>query len=168
MDQENKKLLTRNGYQRLADEFNHLRNVERPVVVGRIADAAAEGDRSENAEYIYGKKRLRELDKRLKYLGGLLKDVRLVDPSKVSSTKVSFGATVLLLDENGQESTYMIVGEGESDIKSGTISYRSPVAKALMNKAVGDVALIIRPAGDQEVEIIDIKYTDTPPRCEIK
>ena len=154
------KPMTREGFKRLAAEHDELMLVERPKVLLGIQIAAAEGDRSENAEYIYGRKRLRELDKRLRYLGGLLKDVKLVDPEALSGVKVCFGSTVTVLDENGQERTYTIVGEGESDHKQGGISYKSPVAKALHGKKVGDFVVVHRPAGEIELEIIGLKFGD--------
>ena len=150
--------MTRKGYEALAAEFNQLRNEERPQVVQGIATAAAEGDRSENAEYIYGKKRLRELDKRLRYLSGVLKDVQVIDPETLSGDKVCFGATVVLLDEQRNKKTYQIVGVGEADADKGTISRESVMAKALVGKSVGDVVFVSRPAGDAEFEIVDLIF----------
>lgn len=153
-----KKLLTREGYERLLAEHEHLSRVERPRVVKGVADAAAEGDRSENAEYIYGKKRLREIDRRLSYLSSLLKDVQVVDPATLSGDRVVFGSTVVIEDEDGNRREWTIVGEGEADTKSGTISYKAPVARALLGKKVGDVVEIERPAGEIEVEIVGLKF----------
>lgn len=153
-----KRPMTRDGFRRLAQEHDELMTVERPKVVKGIQIAAAEGDRSENAEYIYGKKRLRELDKRLRYLGMLLKDVKIVDPEKLSGDRVCFGSTVTIRDEEGLEKEYTIVGEGESDHRAASISFKSPVAKALMGKRVGDVVVAQRPAGEVELEIVDLKF----------
>ncbi len=152
------KPMTRTGFTKLAAEHDELLLVERPKVVQGIATAAAEGDRSENAEYIYGKKRLRELDKRLRYLGQLLKDVKLVDPERLSGDKVAFGSTVVVVDEDGNEKRYQIVGEGESDHIPGSISWQTPVAKALLGKKIGDVVTVSRPAGDIELEITGVEF----------
>ena len=152
------KKLTTQGYEKLSAELNNLLKVERPKVVQGVADAAAEGDRSENAEYIYGKKKLREIDKRLKYLSGLLKDVKIVNPSVIKSDKILFGATVEIADEENKKIKYKIVGEGEADLRDGSISYLSPVAKALLGKQAGDIVEIHRPKGQIEVEIIGVEY----------
>ncbi|MFZ9888654.1 MAG: transcription elongation factor GreB [Myxococcota bacterium] len=153
-----RNMLTRDGWEKLRAEHDQLSRVERPKVVQGIADAAAEGDRSENAEYIYGKKRLRELDKRLSYLSSLLKDPQVVDTTTLSGDRVVFGATVVIEDEDGQTRQYTIVGEGESDTGSGHISYKAPVARALLGKRVGDVVVIERPAGELEVEVKALKF----------
>lgn len=153
-----KRPLTRAGYARLATEHDELLLVERPKVVLGISIAAAEGDRSENAEYIYGKKRLRELDKRLRYLGFLLKDVKVCDPEYLGGDQVCFGCTVTVVDEDGSEKEYTLVGEGEAEHREAQISYKSPVALALMGKRVGDVVTAYRPAGDMELEIVDLKF----------
>lgn len=153
-----KKLMTQAGYKRLAIEHNELMLVERPKVVQGIATAAAEGDRSENAEYIYGKKRLRELDKRLRYLGFLLKNVRLIDHVVLRGDIVLFGATVTVREEDGKEKRYTIVGEGEAEWRNLEISYKSPVARALLGKRVGDVITAQRPAGEIDLEIVDLHF----------
>ena len=160
--------MTRQGFQVLAKEHDELLLIERPKVVTGIQIAAAEGDRSENAEYIYGRKRLRELDKRLRYLGGLLKDVQIVDPEYLAGDRVCFGATVTIRDETGAEKEYTIVGEGEADHRARTISCKSPVARALVGKRVGDLVVVQRPAGEVELEIVDLQfagrpYTEPPP-----
>lgn len=157
---EQARQLTRRGYEKLLAEHEELSKVERPKVVKGVADAAAEGDRSENAEYIYGKKRLREIDKRLAYLAGLLKDVIVVEPTQLSGDRVVFGATVTIEDEDGRKNTWSIVGEGEADTREGTISYRSPMARALLGKQVGDCATVERPAGDMDVEILNIRFVE--------
>ncbi|MFW7377361.1 MAG: GreA/GreB family elongation factor [Oligoflexus sp.] len=150
--------MTPEGHRRIVEEQNHILKVLRPQVVEGVATAAAEGDRSENAEYIYGKKRLREIDKRLRYLGSLIKDVQLIDPRNIRSDRVEFGATVTICDEEGVEKTWTIVGYGEADVDQKTISWKSPLAQALRNKRVGDVVLLERPAGEMEYEIIRIAY----------
>jgi transcription elongation factor GreB len=151
-------LLTKAGHEKLLAEHEQLSKTERPKVVQGIADAAAEGDRSENAEYIYGKKRLRELDKRLSYLAKLLKAPQVIDPKKQAGDVVQFGATVVIEDEDGVQKRWTIVGEGEADTKSGTISVNAPVAKALLGKRVGDLATINRPAGEMEVELLELSW----------
>lgn len=150
--------ITPEGYQRFSDELNELWTVERPRVVQEVHDAAAMGDRSENAEYIYGKRRLREIDRRMRYLSTLLDRVSVVDPSKVKSDKIQFGATVRLEDENQQERSYQLVGIDEVDVKRGRISVASPMGKALLGKKPGDITSVKRPAGELEVEIIAIEY----------
>lgn len=153
-----KNPLTPEGFARIAEEQRRIMKEERPKVVDGVTTAAAEGDRSENAEYIYGKKRLREIDKRLRYLGNLLKDAQLIDPRNIRSHQVEFGATVTLRDEEQREKTWTIVGYGEADVDQGTISWKSPLAQALRNKRVGDVILLERPAGDIEYEVMRIAY----------
>jgi transcription elongation factor GreB len=150
--------ITPEGAQRLADELDRLRTVERPRTVREVSDAAAQGDRSENAEYIYGKKRLREIDRRLNYLAKRLDSAVLVDPKAQRGDKVFFGATVELLDESGARSTYVIVGEDETDSASGRISWRSPVGRALLGKRAGDVVVVRRPAGEVELEVLSVRY----------
>jgi transcription elongation factor GreB len=150
--------ITPGGAQKLYDELVQLRTVERPRTVREVTDAAAQGDRSENAEYIYGKKRLREIDRRLNYLAKRLDNAVLVDPAGQKGDKVFFGATVDLEDEEGQVRTYVIVGEDETDSATGRISWRSPVGRALLGKRAGDVILVRRPAGEAEMEIRKVRY----------
>ena len=150
---EKKNPMTRAGYQKLVAEYEHLTKEERPQVVKGVTAAAEEGDRSENAEYIYGKKKLREIDKRLKYLGSLLKNVAVIIPENLTGTKVCVGATVLVEDEEGQEKKWTIVGDGEADAREGTISFKAPVARALLGKTVEDVVMVSRPKGEMELEI---------------
>ncbi len=152
------KPLTRKGFNTLADEHEHLFKTERPKIVKGIAIAAAEGDRSENAEYIYGKKKLREIDKRLKYLTHLLKDIKIVDPEKLSGDKVCFGSTVTVINENDEEKKCTIVGEGEADYKQNTISWKSPVGMKLIGRKVGEFVVVIRPAGETEFEITNLQF----------
>jgi transcription elongation factor GreB len=162
------RLLTKAGFARMAAEHDELLLVERPKVVQGVATAAAEGDRSENAEYIYGKKRLREIDKRLRYLGMLLRDVKIVDPDTLRGDAVCFGSTVTVVDEDGVEKRYTIVGEGEAEWRNHEISYKSPVARALIGKRIGEVITARRPAGEIELEITDLHYNgrsyEEPPR----
>lgn len=152
--------LTKKGYQRLRSEFDQLSKQERPRVVQGIATAAAEGDRSENAEYIYGKKRLREIDKRLSYLSRLLKNPSVIDSSQVKPDHVDFGTKVTVVDERDQKKTWTIVGEGEADYKDRTISYKAPVARALLGKRVGDLAEVELEKGVDSYEVIAIEVGD--------
>jgi len=154
-----KKPLTLQGYRALLAEHEELAKHERPRVVQGVANAAAEGDRSENAEYIYGKKRLREIDKRLQYLSSLLQDVEIVDPATLSGDKVCFGATVVIVEDGSRvKKKWQIVGEGESDTARGSISWRSPMARALLGKRVGDVVTVERPAGELDVEVVELWF----------
>jgi transcription elongation factor GreB len=154
------KKLTRNGHGRLQAEYEDLLHKKRPKIVKGITEAAAEGDRSENAEYIYGKKHLREIDKRLQYLAFLLKEVKIINPALQLKDRVYFGSTVSVQDASGELKHFMIVGEGETDFYPGSISERSPVAQALVGKQVGDTVEIHRPKGLWEVEVIQIESKD--------
>ena len=150
--------ITPEGARRLSEELGHLRSVERPKTVQEVADAAAQGDRSENAEYIYGKKRLREIDRRMRYLTQRLERAVVVDPKAQRGNKVFFGATVEVEDEDGRRQTFRIVGEDEIDSQAARISWRSPVGRALLGKTVGDVITVRRPAGEVELEIVALRY----------
>lgn len=154
----NPNYITPDGARRLSEELGRLRSVERPRIVQEVSDAAAQGDRSENAEYIYGKKKLREIDRRMRYLTKRLESAVVVDPKAQKGDKVYFGATVEVIDEEDRRAAYRIVGEDESDSKAGTISWRSPVGHALLGKTVGDVVVVQRPAGAIELEIVKISY----------
>lgn len=150
-------ILTKKGYAKLRAEYDELSLRERPKVVQGVSIAAAEGDRSENAEYIYGKKRLREIDRRLQYLTTLLKNPTIVDRSMVATDVVSFGCTVEVMDEEGAKKSWTIVGEGEADFKERTISAEAPVARALLGKKVGDLVEVELQKGPSHYEIISIK-----------
>jgi len=154
----NPNYITPEGARRLSEELARLRSTERPRVVQEVADAAAQGDRSENAEYIYGKKKLREIDRRMRYLTKRLESAVVVNPQEQRGDKIFFGATVELEDEEGVHARYQIVGEDETDSKAGRISWRSPVGSALLGKKVGDVVLVRRPAGEMEYEILAVHY----------
>lgn len=149
--------LTKKGYLRLKAEFDQLSREERPLVVKGVATAAAEGDRSENAEYIYGKKRLREIDKRLKYLSGLLKDPTVVSSHMVTVDTVGFGCKVTVCNENDEKKQWTIVGVGEADFKEKTISYQAPVAQAILGKKVGDIVDIELLDKEMSLEILNIE-----------
>ena len=150
--------ITRKGFIRLQDEFKELFHKERPKLVETVAWAASNGDRSENGDYIYGKKRLREIDKRLKYLRDRIEKAQVVDPEKQKSDKILFGATVTLLDEKENKKVYQIVGEDEIEPSNNKISWKAPVAKGLLTKKVGDEVKIRRPAGETYFEILKIEY----------
>lgn len=155
---EKKNYMTPVGFQKLKDEYHELLHKERPKVVETVAWAASNGDRSENADYQYGKKRLREIDRRLKFLTDRLDAAEVVDPTQVQSNKVVFGATVTIRDEEDEEKVYQIVGEDEFDPKKGMISWKSPIAKALLGKQVGDAVMVQKPAGPEEVVIEKIEF----------
>ncbi len=146
------------GAAALQEELRTLKYDERPKLVETIAWAAGNGDRSENADYQYGKRRLREIDKRIEFLLKRIELAEVVDPSKVKSNKVLFGATVTIRDEDGRDKSYKIIGVDEINVEKSEISWKSPVASALLNKKVGDFATISSPKGEREVEIIKIIY----------
>lgn len=153
-----KNYITPEGVARLKAEYHELMHVERPRVVEVVTWAAGNGDRSENADYQYGKKRLREIDKRVRFLMKRIEAAEIIDPKIIKSATVVFGATVTILNEEEQEQTYQIVGEDEFDIKSRKVSWKSPIAKALLGKKVGDEVVIHKPAGDEYVTIEEIQY----------
>jgi transcription elongation factor GreB len=150
--------ITPDGARKLSEELGHLRSTERPRVVLEVSDAAAQGDRSENAEYIYGKKRLREIDRRMRYLTKRLESAVVVDPKIDRGEKIFFGATVELEDEDGARRVFRIVGEDEIDSNGGHISWRSPIGRALLGRRAGDMITVKRPAGDVELEITAVRY----------
>jgi transcription elongation factor GreB len=154
-----RRYLTRAGAERMHKELLRLLNEERPKVTAEVSAAAAQGDRSENAEYIYGKKRLREIDRRLRFLQKRLDTATIVSPSEQGDTAhVFFGATVTLEDEDGVEVTYQIVGSDEIDASGGRISVESPLARALLRKGVGASVEVLRPRGEMEYTIKRIRY----------
>lgn len=148
-------LITAEGMNKLQDEFDHLWRVERPKVVQGVSEAAAEGDRSENAEYIYGKKRLREIDRKLKHLGGRLKVLK-VAAAPATPHSVSFGCWVTYESEDGEERCYRLVGADEFDVTKGMISIDSPVGQALLQRKIDDEVTIRRPSGELVVYITAI------------
>ncbi|MCB0350716.1 MAG: transcription elongation factor GreB [Bdellovibrionales bacterium] len=150
--------ITPKGLEKLKSELRELIQVERPALVKTVAWAASNGDRSENADYIYGKRRLREIDKRSGFLTAKIEDAHVVDPKTLTSDKVVFGATVTLVDEDGAQKCFQIVGEDEIDPTNGQISWKSPIAKALLGKKCGDEIKIKRPVGDWFVEIVSIEF----------
>jgi transcription elongation factor GreB len=150
--------MTPEGYERLRAELEYLGSVERPRVVQGVADAAAEGDRSENAEYIYGKKRLREIDRRMRFLRKVLEAAQVVDPKVDRGDTVFFGATVVLESDTGETFTYQLVGEYETDASRGRISYRSPIGAALLRKKVDDEVTVDTPNGRKKLTIVEVIY----------
>ncbi len=150
--------ITPKGLQKLQDELRSLISEERPSVVATVAWAASNGDRSENADYIYGKRRLREIDKRIAILTKKIEAARVVDPQKQSGDRVLFGATVTVEDENGDQKNFSIVGADESAPEKGCVSWQSPLAKALLGKRVGDEAIIKRPVGELIIEIVRVEF----------
>jgi len=147
--------------EQMRAELKELLYVKRPDTVRRVADAAAEGDRSENAEYIYGKRYLRKIDARIHFLTKRIENAEIVDPvaqSKTAAGRVLFGATVTVEDEGGDEIVYCIVGTDEYNGAKGLVSWQSPIGKALMRKRVGDVATVKTPSGTRDLEILAIEY----------
>ena len=151
-------LISEEGLKKLREEYDHLWNVVRPKVVQGVADAAAEGDRSENAEYIYGKKKLAEIDRKLKHLGSRLKVLKVAAPPR-DPAKVSFGCWVTYEEETGEERCYQLVGSEEIDVNSGRISIDSPIGQALLNKRIDDEVVFRRPSGDITAYITGIYST---------
>jgi transcription elongation factor GreB len=150
--------ITPEGEKGLRDELDRLWNRERPRVTQEVADAAAQGDRSENAEYIYGKKRLREIDARVRFLTKRLDELTVVRDTPASDGKVYFGAWVRLEDDAGEELVYRIVGPDEFDVEAGRISVDSPVGRALLGREEGDEVVVRRPKGDAVYTILEVRY----------
>ncbi len=153
--------ITPAGERRLREEYERLWSVERPRVAHEVSEAAALGDRSENAEYIYGKRRLREIDGRLEFLNRRLEELRVIDPLDAGDGRVHFGAWVLLEDEAGDRVEYQIVGPDEFDVDAGRISMDSPVGRALLGRTCGDEVRVRRPKGDVTFEIRGVRYEES-------
>lgn len=153
--------ITRQGYQRLRDEFTQLMNEERPAVVQIVSWAASNGDRSENGDYLYGKKRLREIDRRMRFLTKRLEIAEVVDPGlQPNRDQVFFGATVVYSDKSGEEFRITIVGVDEAEPLQGRISWISPVARALLKAREGDTVTLRTPAGVDELDVLEVIYPD--------
>ena len=153
-----KNYMTPLGHRLMRDEFEQLIKVERPAIVQVVSWAAGNGDRSENGDYIYGKKRLREIDRRIHFLSKRLDSAVVVDPARQENLEqVFFGATVVIDDGNG-EATYQIVGIDEAKVSEGRISWISPLARALMKAREGDLVRFESPAGMREIKIVEIRY----------
>ncbi len=157
---EEKNYITPFGLKRLVDERDFLLKVERPKVVSVVSWAASLGDRSENADYIYGKKRLREIDKRLKFLGKRINLAFIVDPLSIKANTIQFGASVIFKEESGEEKRVTIVGIDEINIEKGMVSWKSPIGRTLLGKTVGDVCTVKKPNGEMEVEVIGVDYKE--------
>ena len=157
------KYITQSGWQKLKDELDHLWRVLRPQVTQAVSEAAAQGDRSENAEYIYGKKQLREIDSRVRFLRQRLDGMVIVNQQPSDLSRIYFGAWVTLEDENGIELNYRIVGPDEFDAAQNLISMDAPLAKALFKKAVDDEVSIEIANGRKTYVVVAISYRDLPP-----
>lgn len=153
-----KNYITPRGMEKLQKELDELLRIERPMVTKTVAWAASNGDRSENADYIYGKKRLREIDKRVRFLTSRIDLAVVVDPKSIHGDKVQFGATVSICDEEGIEKVVVIVGVDEINTEKGRISWRSPLGSSLIGKEVGDTIEVRTPTGVKSYEIIDLVY----------
>ena len=154
--------ITPAGFRRLNDELGRLWKVDRPKLVETIAWAASNGDRSENGDYIYGKRKLREIDRRIRYLSKHLDTAVVVDNAGKTHDRVYFGATVTVADESGDERTLSIVGVDESDPSRGRVSWVSPIATALLKASVGDVVTVRTPRGPDVLEVLAIRYDELP------
>ena len=153
------RFITPDGLKRIREEYETLFGVERPKVVEVVSWAASLGDRSENADYLYGKRRLREIDRRLAYLARIMKAAKVVDPAEQPSRdQVRFGATVELADEDDNRRTVTIVGDDEADASAGRIGWNAPLARALIGAKVGDERVVRLPAGEKSYEVMAISY----------
>ncbi len=150
--------ITREGAKRLQEELTDLKWKIRAKIVQEVADAAAQGDRSENAEYIYGKKKLREIDRRIHWLTKRLESITVVDPRGDAVEIAYFSAYVDVEDEGGVRTTYRIVGEDEIDLERGHVSWRSPIGRALLRRRAGDSVVLTRPVGQVELTILGVRY----------
>jgi len=151
--------ITPAGYSALKAEYDALFGTERPALVETIAWAAGNGDRSENGDYIYGRKRLREIDRRLGWLAKRMKAAKVVDPARQEDrSKVWFGATVTIADEDDNHRTLTLTGDDEADAGAGRIGWNSPLARALRGAAVGDLHKVVLPAGEKDYEVMTIAY----------
>jgi transcription elongation factor GreB len=156
-----KNYMTPAGHARLRAELHALSRVERPQVVEIVSWAAGNGDRSENGDYLYGKKRLREIDRRIRFLGKRLEIAEVVDPAaQTNRGQVFFGATVTYVNERDEERTVTVLGVDEADITRGEVSLHSPIARTLLRRRVGDTARLQTPQGIEEIEILAIAYPE--------
>jgi transcription elongation factor GreB len=159
------RFITPEGLKRIRDEYDELFGVERPKVVEVVSWAASLGDRSENADYLYGKRRLREIDRRLAHLARIMKAAKVVDPAEQPTRdQVRFGATVEVADEDDNRRTLTIVGDDEADASSGRIGWSAPLARALIGARIGDERIVRLPAGEKSYEMMAITYPAGGPR----
>ena len=155
------RFITPEGLARIRSEYDELFGVERPKIVEVVSWAASLGDRSENADYLYGKKRLREIDRRLAHLAKIMKQAKVVDPAKQEArNQVRFGATVELADEHDNRRVLTIVGDDETDASAGRIGWSAPLARALIGARVGDERVVRLPAGEKSYEVMAIDYPE--------
>jgi transcription elongation factor GreB len=153
--------ITPQGFRRLREEYEALYGGERPQLLETIAWAAANGDRSENADYQYGRRRLREVDRRINFLARRMKEAKVTDPARQpDKSRAWFGATVTLADANDNERIVTLVGEDEADAGAGRISFYSPIARAIRGAAVGDMRRVSLPGGEKDYEVVGISYPD--------
>lgn len=158
-DRPPSRFITPEGFAKIRAEYDDLFAIERPKIVETVSWAAALGDRSENADYLYGKKRLREIDRRLAHLARVMKSAKVVDPAaQPTRDEVRFGATVELADEDDHRRTLTIVGDDETDASSGRIGWSAPLARALIGARVGDERVVRLPAGEKSYEVMSISY----------
>lgn len=155
------RYITPAGLARIRAEYDELFGVERPKIVETVSWAASLGDRSENADYIYGKRRLREIDRRLGYLARIMKQAKVVDPSRQEMRdQVRFGATVEVADEDDNRRTLTLVGDDEADASEGRIGWSAPLARALIGARIGDERVVRLPSGEKSYEVLGIRYPD--------
>ena len=155
------RYITPGGLARIRAEYDELFGIERPKIVETVSWAASLGDRSENADYIYGKRRLREIDRRLAHLARIMKEAKVVDPAlQLARDQVRFGATVELADEDDNRRTVTIVGNDEADASGGKIGWSAPIARAMIGARVGDESVVRLPAGEKSYEILAIRYPE--------
>lgn len=158
---ETKEPMTKYGYEKLSNEFNRLKKVERPAIVIEIEKAMEYGDLKENAEYHAAKDKQRFIDSRLNEISSMLSNAQIVDPSELQHTRVSFGSTIVLVDmDSDEEREYTIVGGCESNPESGLISFNSPLAKQLLGKEEGDEVSVDLPGGTKDFEVVEVKYKE--------
>lgn len=153
------RYITPEGFRKIAAEHERIWTALRPRVVAEVEAAAALGDRSENAEYLYGKRKLRELDRRLRFLSERMDELTVVEPRPHPTGRAYFGAWVAVEDEKGEEHVYRLVGPDETDARAGWISVEAPLGRALLGKTEGDVVRVRRPAGTVEVTVLDVRWT---------
>jgi len=152
------RYITPEGFRRLAEEHARIWTVERPRIVAEVEAAAALGDRSENAEYIYGKRKLRELDRRLRFLSERMDALTVVEPRPDPRGRAYFGAWVTVEAEDGEERTWRLVGPDEFDVQAGLLSVEAPLGRALLGKREGDTVAVARPAGRTEVTVVEVRW----------
>jgi transcription elongation factor GreB len=153
------RFITPDGFARIRAEYEELFGIERPKIVEIVSWAASLGDRSENADYLYGKKRLREIDRRLAHLARIMRAAKVVDPGRQEDRdQVRFGATIELADEDGNSRTLTIIGDDETDAAAGRIGWSAPLSRALIGARVGDARVVRLPAGEKSYEVMAIRY----------